>query len=239
MPYNILLVDDDATFRSEFKDAMDEYGVIEAADGAQALDILKKPNEIDVVVLDVMMPGMKGTEVLKEMKKLKPDLNIIILTGFSTKDVAVDSLKGHADEYVEKPVDIEKMKEIIARMLGSKEIGELDAQDAKDKIEKVKHFIERNYDKKVGLEDAAAAIAISPQYLCKIFREHAGIGFADFRTRVKMGKARELLLTTGYNINQISEKLGYENTESFIRAFKKLEGTTPSAYRSKKRVHDQ
>lgn len=236
MSYNILIVDDDELFRSEFKDAMDEYEVIEAADGLKALEILKKPNMIDLVVLDVIMPGMRGTEVLKELKKLRPDLTVIMLTGHSSKDVAIDSLKGRADEYVEKPVEVEKLKELIATLLRGKEIGELDAQDISDKIEKVKRFLERNFDRKVGLEDAAAAIAVSPQYLSRIFKEHAGTGFADFRARVKIDRSKEMLATTGYNVNQISEKLGYENAETFIRAFKKLEGMTPSEYRSKQRT---
>ena len=62
------------------------------------MQLLRKPNEIDLVLLDVMMPGLSGTEVLREMKKLSPNLAIIILTGYSSKDVAIEALKGHADD---------------------------------------------------------------------------------------------------------------------------------------------
>ena len=57
------------------------------------------------MILDVNMPGSKGTEVLKDIKALYPDLGIIILTGHSSEDVAIEALKGHADEYLEKPLD--------------------------------------------------------------------------------------------------------------------------------------
>jgi CheY-like chemotaxis protein len=57
MPYTILLVDDDNEFREEFKDLLEDYTVIEAANGQAALDILKAPNAVDLVILDVMMPG--------------------------------------------------------------------------------------------------------------------------------------------------------------------------------------
>lgn len=230
MSYSILIVDDDREFREELHDALDEYTVVEAKNGNEALDILKKPNEIDAVILDVMMPGMRGTDVLREMKKIAPEVAIIISTGHSTKDIAIDALKGRADDYIEKPTDIPKLKEMLVRLIRSKE-PELSALDVKGKVERVKLFAERNFDKKVSLEDAAAQIALSPKYLSRIFKRETGMGFAEYRAEVKIFKAKELLQNTGYNVNQISNKLAYENTESFIRVFKKCLGCTPSEYR--------
>jgi len=232
MPYNILLVDDDRAFREEFREALEDYAFIEASTGQEALEILKKPNEIDLVILDVMMPGMKGTEVLKDMKRIAPDLGIIILTGYSSKDIAVDALKGHADDYMEKPVRINTAKEVIEKILCSKE-GNGEAYDTHGNVERVKRFIERNFHKKVSLVDAAMAVSLSPKYLSRIFRQEAGVGFSDFKSQVKIENAKKWLTTTGYNVNQISDKLGYENVESFIRTFKKYAGATPSEYRKK------
>ena len=115
MPYNILLVDDDEDFRYEFRELFDDYNIVEAKNGLDALDLLKKPNEIDLVVLDVVMPGLRGTQVLKEIKSISPELGIIILTGHSSKDTAIAALKGKADDYIEKPLNIQKAKEIELR----------------------------------------------------------------------------------------------------------------------------
>lgn len=117
MPYTLLLVDDDREFRAEFRDCFDDYAVMEAHNGEEALAILKKPNEIDLVILDVMMPGARGTLVLREIKKLAPSLGIVILTGHSSKDVAVEALKGRADEYLEKPFDPGAARAVIERLL--------------------------------------------------------------------------------------------------------------------------
>ena len=68
MREKILLVDDDREFRYEFRECFDEYDIIEASNGDEALQIIQRPNDINVVILDVMMPGLKGTEVLKKMK---------------------------------------------------------------------------------------------------------------------------------------------------------------------------
>jgi Response regulator containing CheY-like receiver, AAA-type ATPase, and DNA-binding domains len=122
MPEKILVVDDDEDFRSEFKVSIEEYDVLEADSGQKALELLRKPNEIDLVILDVVMPGLTGTEVLKEIRRMSPGLGIIMLTGYGSKDTAVEALRCSADDYVEKPVDIDRIKEIIEKVLDTRKV---------------------------------------------------------------------------------------------------------------------
>lgn len=230
MSYSILIVDDNQRFREELCEALDEFKFIEAKNGAEALEILRAPNVIDAVLLDVMMPGMSGTDVLREIKKISPEISVVISTGHGSKDVVLESLKGRADDFIEKPINIEKLKNLLTCLLSSKE-PELCSLDIKGKVERVKQFAERNFDKKVTLKDAADLVALSSKYLSRIFSQETGVGFAEYRTEIKMNKAKEMLESTGYNVDQISAKLAYENTESFIRAFKKSLGCTPTEYR--------
>jgi YesN/AraC family two-component response regulator len=239
MSYNLLLVDDDGEFRREIRECFDDFVVTEAADGETAVKMLKKPNTIDLVLLDQNMPGLKGTDVLAEIKKINPLIKVVMLTGNSSKDTAITALKNRADEYIEKPMDIAEGREIILKLLGEKDSGRiLDNGSMKAKIEKVKVFVERNFDKKVSLEDAASHAGISPKYLSRAFEEHAGVGFAAYKTSVRLEKAKAFL-KQGYNINQISGMLAYENTESFIRAFKKVMGFPPLKFREKKLAIDR
>lgn len=232
MAYNLLLVDDDAEFREEFCECFDDFEITQAQDGETAISILKKPNTIDLVLLDVMMPGLRGTEVLVEIKKIKPEIKIVMLTGSSSEDVAITALKNKADEYIEKPIVVEETRKIIVKLLGEKDLqGIPDTGNIASKIEKVKKFIERNFDKKVSLEDAASHAGLSAKYLSRAFEEHAGSGFSDYKAAVRVKKAQELL-KQGFNINQISDKLAYANAESFIRTFKKVTGATPAAFRN-------
>lgn len=233
---NILLVDDDKDFREEFKDSFAEYNVIEASNGKEALKVLNKPNDIDLVILDVMLPDVSGTEILKKIKEMSLDINIIILTGYSSKDIAIESLRGHADEYIEKPFDIFKAKKIIAKLLYSKkEIEDQKAGDSEGKIERVKRFVERNSHKRICLKDVAQAVCLSPKYLSRVFKQIMGMGFTEYRLKVKINAAKDLLGKTGYNIDQVADKIGYQNTESFIRQFKKIIHCTPTEYRRKNR----
>lgn len=234
MPYNILLVDDDEDFRYEFRELFEDYKIIEASNGEKALEIIKKPNEIDLVVLDVVMPGIKGTKILPEIKKISPDLGIIILTGHSTKDTAIESLKGRADDYLEKPLNVNKAKEIIETLLKTKGVINYDdGGDINDKIERVKKFTQKNYHKKVSLNDVADLVYLSPKYFSRVFKEKTGMGFNDYKLNIKINNSKELLIKTNYNIDEISYKMGYENSESFIRIFKKITNYTPTEYRDK------
>lgn len=236
MPEKILVVDDESDFREELKDCLETYEVLEASDGAQAIKLLRHANEIALVILDVNLPGVAGTEVLREIKKIAPNLGIIILTGYSSKDVAIDALKGHADDYIEKPIDMDNLKEVISRVLSVRR-GDTDISlcDLKGKVEKIKQFIEDNWDRKTCLEDAANVVCLSQKYLSRIFKQYTGKNFSEYKLTIKVQKAKSLLAKTGYNVNQVSDKLGYENTESFIRQFKKIAGCTPTSYRKKKR----
>lgn len=232
MAYNILLVDDDREFREELDAFLEDYRIVEAGTGDEAIDILTRPNEIDLVILDVRMPGRRGTDVLADIKRRFPDLGVIMLTAYSSKDVAIASLKGDADDYIEKPVDIEKMQQSIYRLLHERGAGAKSyPSNSKGKIERVKDFLEKNYDKKVSLQDVADLVYLSPKYLSRLFKEITGMGFNKYRLDRKMEKAKEILMESGLTVNEISYRLGYQNMESFIRMFKKLAGMTPTEYR--------
>lgn len=232
MAEKILIVDDDEDLRSELGSLLEGYEIVEASNGAFALKLLERANEVALVVLDVMMPGLNGLDVLTEIKKNNPELKVIILTGHSSKDVAIEALKGRADDYIEKPIVAGRIKETVERLLGQKET-EAGPLDLKAKIEKVKRFVERNCFRKTTLEDAAKAVYLSPKYLSRVFKEQAGVGFSDFKLGIKIARSKELLTKSAFNVNQISDKLGYENTESFIRQFKNFTRLTPTEFRKK------
>lgn len=236
MPKKILIVDDDEEFRSELKDYLQGYVCQEASSGTEALKILSRANEIGLVILDVMMPGLSGTDVLREIKKKDANLGIIIITGHSSEDVAIEALKGHADDYIEKPLDLDKIQSIIERIFRSKNKDpEFDTSSIKGKVEKMKYFAQINCYKKICLKDVAQAVCLSPKYISRIFKQKTGVTFSEYRLRIKVDKAKDLLTKTGLNIDQISDKLGYENAESFIRQLKKRTGLTPTEFRKKSR----
>jgi len=233
----ILLVDDSEELRAEFRLWYPEYDIKEASSAEAALVVLKKPNELDIVILDVNLPGMSGITALEKVKELAPEKRVIIMTGYSTKDTAIHALIGKADNYVEKPFGLKPMREVIEKELAAaRGKGRPQDMDLAGKIEHVRGFIEGNCFKKITLRDAAEAVFLTPKYLSRVFRRVTGMGFNDYKLKVKMDQAKRMMLREpGVSVKQISVRLGYANAESFIRQFEKIVKLTPSCYRKNKK----
>jgi len=104
----VLMVDDEEQFRSTTSKILTRrgYATTIAGSGEEALDILNKSPQ-DVVILDVKMPGMNGHQTLAEIKKIDPDVPVIMLTGHGDLDSAKESLKHGASDYLNKPCEID------------------------------------------------------------------------------------------------------------------------------------
>jgi DNA-binding NtrC family response regulator len=108
----IMLVDDEERFLFTTKKLLAKkgYDVLTAISGMEALEILKHKT-VHVVILDVKMPGMDGIAVLKEIKKIFPMIEVIMLTGHATVESAIEGLKSGATDYLMKPTGVEELLE--------------------------------------------------------------------------------------------------------------------------------
>ena len=107
----ILLVDDEVPFVETMVKRLTNRGmdVVPAYDGHGALERLNEQPNIEVVILDVKMPGMDGIRALAEIKKAHPLLEVIMLTGHATVESAIEGMKRGAFDYLMKPCDIEML----------------------------------------------------------------------------------------------------------------------------------
>ncbi len=106
----ILLVDDEDRFRQTLKKRISsrKYQVFDASSGIQALEMIQD-NPVDVVVLDVRMPGLSGLETLTEIRKISPETEVILLTGHASVDPAIEGMKLGAFDYLMKPCQLEDL----------------------------------------------------------------------------------------------------------------------------------
>lgn len=105
----VLLVDDEVPFVEAMERRLAKRGmdVKTAFSGEEALQRLKELKNIDVIILDVKMPGMDGLETLKQIKKTHPLVEVIMLTGHATVETAIDGMKLGAYDYLMKPSDMD------------------------------------------------------------------------------------------------------------------------------------
>ncbi len=115
-PLNILIVDDDKTIRMQLEKELRRnfFETIQASTGEMALEILDQ-EKIDILFLDIKLPDMDGLEVLSWVKKEKPDCEAIVITGFGAEEIAVQSLKRGAIDYIEKPLKFDEINTALGR----------------------------------------------------------------------------------------------------------------------------
>lgn len=111
----ILVVEDDRFFRQMYADLLMEegYDVDTVASGVEALDFLEK-SDYQLVVTDLVMPGMSGIEVLSRVKQRFPTVDVIIVTGHANLESAIFALKNGARDYILKPFNHEEFKHTVA-----------------------------------------------------------------------------------------------------------------------------
>ena len=118
----ILVVDDELSILESFRMILKEnYRVLTAIDGLKALEILR--NEcVNLVILDIMLPGMSGLEVLSEIRKIDNDVEVIMVTAIKAVKTAIEAMKLGASDYIIKPFDVEEIKLVIDKTLRSGEL---------------------------------------------------------------------------------------------------------------------
>jgi len=117
----ILVVDDEAVVREGVRRILegDRYSVETCVSGRAALDLMQV-RDFNMVITDLKMPGMGGLDVLKTIKILQPEIPVIIITGYSTVDTAVDAMKNGAVDYVAKPFTPDQLIEKVGKAFEQK-----------------------------------------------------------------------------------------------------------------------
>lgn len=143
MPANILLVDDEHGFVDTMAKRLDNRGlkVTTAYSAREGLDVLEKDHSIDVVVMDVKMPGMDGTEALKVVKASYPLVEVVMLTGHATVESAIEGMKSGAFDYLMKPCDLNDLLAKVAEAYEKKQ-----AQETKILEARARHIVLRRGD---------------------------------------------------------------------------------------------
>ena len=250
--YTLLIVDDNQDMLSFIRSCMKEtYQVHTATDGAAALDILQR-EQIDLIVSDVMMPGIDGFELCR---RVKSDINlshipIILLTARDTDVSRIEGLQLGADDYLTKPFNIEVLRLRVRKFIEWEQnnhrqfrqkmniepseitITPLDEQFIKKAIALVEQNIS---DSDFSVETLASDLAMSRTTLYKKFMAITGLGPAEFIRTIRIKRGKALLETSQKQISEIAYAVGFTTVKSFTMNFKSEYGMTPSEFLAKRK----
>ncbi|MEJ2663722.1 MAG: response regulator, partial [Spirochaetia bacterium] len=152
----VLIVDDDRVTREFLSVEVKRqyFNTRTTANGRDTLALMKE-NNIDIVLLDVRLPDVDGFEILKKIKQLRPDCEVIVITGFGNQEVAIQALRWGAIDYIEKPIKQEELDAALGRAMEKIIIREklfyqtsvLLIDDDQQTVKRLKSFLEKeNYE---------------------------------------------------------------------------------------------
>lgn len=114
----ILVVDDEASIRDLLVKVLKDYDVDVVPDGRSAIELLRL-YPYNLLIVDLKMPGMDGLSVIREGKRLRADLRVIIITGYSTEASAIDAVNLGVDGYLTKPFRVNQVLEQAAKAMAT------------------------------------------------------------------------------------------------------------------------
>ena len=225
-----------------------EYKVIEASDGDEALKVLSSGAVVNLILSDVMMPGIDGFELCRKVKEniITSHIPVILLTAKSDIGSKIEGLEYGADMYLEKPFSPDHLKAAIASVFENREKLrmhylsrplETDAEPVGNKadsdfLKRFVTFVEDNIENEsLRIADIASAVYVSESNLYKKTRDLIGMTPLEYVQYIRLKVAESLLSGTDLPISDIVARTGFRSHPYFSACFKKQYGMTPGQYR--------
>lgn len=246
---SILVVEDNEGFRQYLvKELSHIYNkVLMAEDGLQGAMMAEEHNP-DLIITDVMMPRMSGTEMCRRIKEnlQTSHIPVILLTAWSTDEGRAEGYKVGADAYIAKPFDMDVLLARISNLLEKQEkrmhdfshSASLDVRNITDSapdekfLKEIISLIEKNItDSDYTTDSLAADIAMSRMSLYRKMKALTGQTPSDFIRTVRLKAAAELLKTGQRNVSEVCYLTGFATPQNFTKHFKDMFGVVPSQYR--------
>ena len=248
----ILLIEDDNDVREFLKGELSVYFEVEAAsDGNSGLEMAKK-SDVDLIISDVMMPGMNGFEVTKRLKNdfETSHIPIILLTALDNAESHLEGVESGADAYITKPFSPSLLIARVFKLIEQRE--KLKEKFSKDiKIErpalcttsKDKEFADRLVrvmNAQIGNSSFSVDMFASMMQMGRtvFFRKVKGVtGYTpnEYIRVMRMKKAAELLTDNSLTVSEVAYKVGVDDPFYFSKCFKQQFGVSPSAYKKGER----
>lgn len=197
MKSNILVVDDEPVARQSLSDILrlEGYNVAAAANGEQAVEHVRN-HSVDLIVLDLKMPGMNGLDVVQVVNQISMDTEIILLTAFGSMESAVEALRQRVHDYLLKPASPNQILESVKRGLERREarLKQKDTKDLEVSIFSTSDGTQVDLARRMVLHNGREeSLTPAEGHLLKVFLENPSKVFSH----------RELvLLVQGYDVSQ-------------------------------------
>lgn len=250
---NILIADDEYIERIILKKALENYygekcTIHQVENGRLAIEAATR-EEIQVIIMDISMPGIDGIEAARQIKVIKSAISIIFLTAHDEFHYAKQAVSVQAVDYLLKPCKdeellkaVENAFEIYEKNMQIIKLNSIKPKEEEDTLassndkngailKSILEYIQENYQRDISMQDVARHMNYSEAYFCKLFKKNFNMNFTTYITKFRIKQAQRLLKDPRINIKDIGSAVGYTDSNYFAKVFKRVIGKNPSEYR--------
>lgn len=246
---SVLVVEDNQEFREFMVNELKEhYNVLQAEDGRKGLS-LARSKQPDLIITDVMMPEMSGTEMCFEIKNdiHVSHIPVIILTAKSSEQAQVEGFKARADAYVTKPFNMDILLLRIQNLLDQQEQrkqlfrknveiapSDVAVTDIDEKLiqKAIQHIEENINNSSYSVEQLSKDMFMDRTNLYRKLLAIAGLTPSEFIRTIRLKRAAQLL-EKGLSVAEVSDQVGFGTTSYFSKCFQEEFGVKPSQYKNR------
>ena len=227
----VMCIDDDLPILSGLRSfPWARYGcqwVGEACDGRAALTLLGQLRP-EILLVDIAMPVLDGLSFIPLARHTVPEARFIILSAHGDFEYARQAMRYGVEDYLTKgEYTDEDLGQVLLRLTGAG----TDAPAYRWEVEQTLLLMETHLAEELTLEGVARQVGISPNYLGSLFFQQTGTRFREALTRMRMKRARELLLHSPLKIYEVAQQVGVANPQYFSALVQKTYGVTPGQLR--------
>ncbi|HEY2494156.1 MAG TPA: response regulator [Paenibacillus sp.] len=254
----VLLVDDEAPILNNLNKVLpwQEMGMTVAGmarSGMEALRIAEEERP-DLVLCDIRMPVMNGLTLVKKLREMGLNSEVLLITGYQDFDYAREAIRLGVKDYICKPIHYEELGdkirdigvEIRSKQFKDKlytsiplfqEVSTLESDNSKKTTEQLMNtavqYVTERLNSDIGIEEVAHMLGISCSYFCLLFKNRFNMTFVEYVTLQRMEIARFMLANSDKSITTIGFGVGYQERRYFTKVFQKQNGMSPKEYREK------
>jgi AraC-like DNA-binding protein/ActR/RegA family two-component response regulator len=230
----ILIADDEPGFLEMYAEMIrgqsPDYRVLKAHDGREALDILRT-TQVDLLLLDLMMPEVDGFGVLAQMREWEStrDTAVVVLTSKTiTEDDMLRLSYGVAMVMSKGLYEVEEMlSHIETALTRNRKLG----SESQRLVRKAMAYIHEHYTEQLSREALARHVNASDGHLARCFRQETGITPMAYLNRYRVNQAKTILVNTDQSITAVAMAVGFSDNNYFSRVFRQEAGCSPLVYR--------
>ncbi len=247
--YSILVVDDNDDFRNYLSGTLSRnYEVYCAKNGEECIELINR-KEPDILISDVMMPGIDGFEVTRRLKTniMTSHIPVILLTARASDETRLKGYENGADAYITKPFQMELLEARIRNLIDERRKRISDFSKSSDITpsavsyttvdEKLMTQIIESIERNIGnpnysVEELSSDVCMHRMNLYRKLQSLCGMTPSEFIRTMRLKRAAQILKTNPtVSITELAESVGFNVTRYFTKHFKEMYGVTPSQYR--------